>query len=268
MALDTRAGTQAARQFVLEHHYASAWVAATQCYGLIDHSPDLDDYPDPHPSALTAAGRLVGVAVLSVPQHVAVLSKPFPDLIPYTEAIDLGRFVLLDPVAANGESWFLARVFRHARRRGVRGVVAFADPVPRRRADGTLILPGHVGWAYQGHNATYLGRSTPSRQIQLPDGTSLPGRAVSKLVGNEPGAGGVALRLRQAGAPEPARDEPPAAWLQRALHSVGATTIRHPGKHKYAWRLDRSPASQLAQPAQPYPKSIDPRPSATTGAPR
>jgi hypothetical protein len=256
--LDTRDGKHAARHLILDHHYAASWPAAMHCFGLIDRAPQLDDYPDPHPSAVTRAGRLVGAAVLSVPQHVAVVAKPFPRLTPYREAADLGRFLLLDPVAANAESWFLARVFRLARQRGVRGVVAFADPVPRRRGDGALVLPGHVGWSYQGHNAVYLGRSTPRPQILLPDGTNLPGRAVSKLAGSEPGARGVAARLRELGAPTVDAGETPAAWLDRALPAIGATIIRHPGKHKYAWRLDRGPTSQLGQPAMPYPKSIDP----------
>jgi len=264
--LDDRDGKRAARRLIVDHHYAGSWPAAMHCFGLIDRAPQLDYYPDPHPSALTAAGRLVGVAVLSVPQHVAVVANPFPHLTPYHEAADLGRFLLLDPVAVNAESWFLARVFRLARRRGVRGVVAFADPVPRRRADGTFVLPGHVGWSYQGHNAIYLGRSSASPQILLPDGTSLPGRAASKIASAEPGAGGVAARLRRLGAPGPAAGEAPTAWFARALPAIGATIIRHPGKHKYAWRLDRTPASRLAQPSLPYPKSIDPITATAVGS--
>ncbi|MEU9507788.1 hypothetical protein AB0D32_16105 [Micromonospora sp. NPDC048170] len=93
----------AARQFTAEHHYASTWPAARLCYGLTDRAPHLDDYPDPHPSAVTPEGRIVGVAVLSVPQHPAVLLNPFPRLTPHYESINLGRLVLLDPVPANSE---------------------------------------------------------------------------------------------------------------------------------------------------------------------
>ncbi|MEU9507791.1 hypothetical protein AB0D32_16120 [Micromonospora sp. NPDC048170] len=118
-------------------------------------------------------------------------------------------------------------------------------------------MPGHVGWTYQGHNATYLGRTTATRQILLPDGTSLPGRAISKLTSGDFGSQGVAARLRRLGAPPPA-GEPLAVWLPRALTVIGASTIRHPGKHKYAWQIHHSPAARLAQPARPYPRAIDP----------
>jgi hypothetical protein len=246
----------AAQRFVLEHHYSAAWPAAKLCFGLIDHTPHLDDYPAPHPSALTARGRIVGVAVLSVPTHQAVLTNPFPGLRPNHESMDLGRFSLLDPVAANAESWFLARVFRAIRSLGVLGVVAFADPVPRLRG-GELIMPGHVGWAYQGSNGVYLGRTRPSRDIVLPDGTSLPGRAASKVTGGESGRGGVTARLTSYGAPPPRPGEPPAAWLTRAAAAIGAVTTRHPGKHKYAWQLGRSRDARLALPGRDYPKAPD-----------
>jgi hypothetical protein len=39
----------------------------------------------------------------------------------------LSRFVLVDAVPANGESWFLGQLFAAAAREGLRGVVSFAD---------------------------------------------------------------------------------------------------------------------------------------------
>ncbi|MEV0734184.1 hypothetical protein [Polymorphospora sp. NPDC050346] len=249
---------RAARLFVTEHHYAASWPATRLCYGLIDRTPHEEHrYPLPHPTALLKHGRLVGVAALSVPQHPAVLLNPFPDLVPCYESIDLGRFVLLDPVPGNAESWFLARAFRLAAADGIRAVVAYADPVPRQRGDGTQIMPGHIGWSYQGHNALYLGRSSPARITLLPVGTSLPARTVSKLHAAHPGAGGVTTRLRQLGAPPPTANEPTTTYLPRALDAIGAVTIHHPGKHKYAWQLDRSPAARLAQRVLPYPKAAD-----------
>lgn len=61
------------------------------------------------------------------------------------------RFVLLDECPGNSESWFLARCFDALLADGVRGVVPFADPVPRRTASGRLVMPGHVGTIYQGY---------------------------------------------------------------------------------------------------------------------
>lgn len=245
-----------ARRFVVEHHYSGTWPAARLRYGLIDRTPHLDAYPNPDPSALTPLGRLVGVAVLAVPMHPRVLLTPFPDLAPYAESLELARLVLLDPVPGNGETWFLARAFRRAACAGVRGVVAFSDPIPRRRRN-RLILPGHVGYAYQGHNALYLGRGTARTLILLPDGTSLPARAAAKLTGAESGRHGVAARLTRLGAPPPTPQEPPGRWLTRALDEIGATRIRHPGNHRYAWPLHRR-AARIGLPALPYPKSAAP----------
>lgn len=107
--------------------------------------------------------RLVGVAVFGVPVQRAVLSSALPTLEPYRESQELSRFVLLDEVPANAESWFLARCFGELRDAGVRGVVSFADPVPRRAADGTVLAPGHVGIIYQAAGAAYAGRRVRDR---------------------------------------------------------------------------------------------------------
>src|SRR5262245_25151347 len=109
--------------------------------------------------------------------HPRVLTGPFPHLEPYHESLELARLVLLDEVPANAESWLCAEAFRRAARRGVRGLVAFCDPVPRRR-HGKLIMPGHWGCTYQSLSATYLGRGTPRSLILLPDATALPARAI------------------------------------------------------------------------------------------
>jgi hypothetical protein len=49
-----------------------------------------------------------------VPSHPAVVRNVFPDLRPYHESLVLSRFVLVDAVPANGESWFLGQVFAAA----------------------------------------------------------------------------------------------------------------------------------------------------------
>jgi hypothetical protein len=82
----------AARGFVLHWHYAGTWPSARQRYGLWEELPD------------GAGMRLVGAAVLSVPTNKRVLTNVFPNLVPYYESIELGRFVLIDEVPGNGDS--------------------------------------------------------------------------------------------------------------------------------------------------------------------
>lgn len=119
-----------AKAFCAAHHYAGAsYPAAIRRYGLIDR----------------ADGRLVGAAVLGAPVSSKVLTGPLPTLEPYRESVELSRFVLLDECPANTESWMLTRAFEDLRAHGIRGVVSFADPVPRWTAAGVLIKPGHFG---------------------------------------------------------------------------------------------------------------------------
>ena len=80
-------GEDDTRQFVTAHHYSRSYPAAVLRYGLFD---------------LTAAPVLAGVAVMSVPASKRVLTNAFPDLEPYRQTLELGRFVLTDPVPANG----------------------------------------------------------------------------------------------------------------------------------------------------------------------
>ncbi|WP_406834828.1 hypothetical protein ACICHK_00190 [Streptomyces sp. AHU1] len=136
-----------AKPFVLTHHYSHSYPAAKVQLGLFDVSG--------------RARRLTGVAVFGVPVSSAVLTKPFPDLEPFTQSVECSRFVLLDECPGNSESWFLARCYAALLEDGVRGVVSFADPVPRRTASGILVMPGHVGTIYAATNAIYAGRATP-----------------------------------------------------------------------------------------------------------
>lgn len=170
-----------ARAFVCRHHYTASYPAARLAWGV---------FTDDEAFAVDGHG-LVGVAVLSVPMRAAVLTNVFPELEPFAESLELGRFVLTDATPANAESWFLAQVWRRAAAAGIREVVSFADPMPRHRTitdvdeTGQLrtrtetITPGHVGAIYQATNAIGLGRSTartlnyvPSAGIVLSERTS------------------------------------------------------------------------------------------------
>jgi len=132
-----------AKAWICGHHYSGTYPAALRRYGLLDIGG-------------TAGPQLAGVAVLSVPASRQVLTVVFPGLEPYAQSAELGRLVLAPSVAANGESWFLAEVFRMAARRGLRGIVSFNDPVARYAADGTMTMPGHIGIIYQASNALCL----------------------------------------------------------------------------------------------------------------
>jgi hypothetical protein len=219
-----------AKSFVCRHHYSATYPAARFRFGLFE------------------AGELVGVAVFSHPCNDRVLTNCFP-AIEVAALVELGRFVLLDRVPGNGETWFLARCFEQLRGQ-VAGVVSFSDPVPRRTAVGALVFPGHVGTIYQAHNATYLGRATARTLRVLPDGTILSARAIAKLPARDQGWRYTTELLRRYGAPRPGRDL--RAW---AAEWVPALTrpLRHRGNHRYAWGLDKSARRSLPA-SLPYPK--------------
>src|SRR5260370_29472442 len=88
----------------------------------------INPYSGSYPSArfrfgLYRGGKLCGTAVFSHPCNDLVLTNVFPG--PAVSAVELGRFVLLDSVPANGETWFLARCFEYLRRLDLVGVTTF-----------------------------------------------------------------------------------------------------------------------------------------------
>jgi hypothetical protein len=231
-----------AKAYVERHHYTRSYVASRLRYGFWDRR-----------------GALLGVAVLSVPVRRAVLSGPFPELVPFQESLELGRFALADRAPANAESWFLGQLFRLAGREGVRGVVSFSDPVARRDATGRLVFPGHIGVIYQAANALYAGRGTARTVLVLPDGRVLNERALAKVRALESRHAYVEDLLRGFGAP-PRCGADPAAWLPRALAAAGVQRLRHPGNHRYLFRLGDRAARRsvvVALPSLPYPKCTD-----------
>jgi len=232
-----------AKGFVVGHHYSGSYPAARIRFGLY------------------CAEALVGVAVLSTPVASKVLTSVFPGLAPSYESIELGRFVLVDAVPANGESFFLGQVFRLAAAQGIRGVVSFSDPVPRRAGDGRLVIPGHVGTIYQATNARYLGRGTARTLRLLPDGTVLNARSAQKVRSQEQGHEHIERLLVSYGARVMTRGEDPTAWLGRALIQAGTRCVRHAGNHRYAFVVGRTSTErrhvEMAMTARPFPKTID-----------
>lgn len=235
--IDTRAhevhpldGDAEAKAFVLAHHYSGTYPAARRRFGLF------------------RAGQLCGVAVFSHPCSDAVLTSVFPG--DARDSMELGRFVLLDELPSNAESWFIGRAFALLRREGVRGVVSFSDPLPRRDAAGVVTTPGHVGVIYQASNGCYLGRATPRTLHLLPDGSTFSARAAQKVRRRERGWRYAVGQLVDAGAP-PAPTGDLVEWLRLALRRLD--TVRHPGNHKYAWALQRRAHVALPE-SLPYPR--------------
>jgi hypothetical protein len=234
-----------AKRFVLEHHYSASYPAARFRVGLFR-------------AASSAPAQLVGVAVFSVPMTNYAIPK-------YTglqaaAGVDLGRFVLLDEVEANGESYFLGRAFEIlARARPELGaVISYSDPLPRVNEFGEQVMPGHVGTIYQAHNGRYCGRARGDVLTLTRSGRAVSRRSLSKIRNEERGAGAAYQALVAAGAPARRPLEDPRAYVERAIAEGPFRRVRHPGNHVYAWPLgDRRVRRQLLErfaPALPYPK--------------
>lgn len=220
-----------ARRFVEQHHYSASYPAARFRVGLY------------------LTGKLVGVAVFSVPTNDLALTTWFPGS--PRDHVELGRFVLLNEVPSNGETWFLARAFELLRGR-VGGVLSFSDPLPRTTADGETVFVGHIGTIYQAHNARYVGRTTVRTWHVLPDATILSARSIHKVRARERGFGPVVEKLQGFGA-GPFVGEP-REWLAKWLPRI-TQRVRHPGNHRYLWGLDRAVRRHVERlPSLPFPK--------------
>lgn len=223
-------GDAVARDFVLAHHYSGSLPAARFRFGLY------------------RAGQLHGVAVFSVPCRNEVLTKVFPG--DPMASIELGRLVLLDEVAFNGESWFVSRCWPTLARSGIRGVVSFSDPMRRTSIAGHVVMPGHIGGIYQALGARFWGRAKARILRLLPDGTVFSERAMSKVRLREKGWEYAARQLVEAGAPAPT--EVNSVWLRIALASA-TRPLRHPGNFRYLFAVDRA-VPTVYGPTLQYPK--------------
>jgi hypothetical protein len=227
-----------AKAFVLEHHYSGSYPAARFRYGLYYKT-----------------GDLVGVAVFSVPAAQGVITSNLPCA--PNEGVELGRFVLLDSVPGNGESWFLGRCFAMLRQEQLFGVVSYSDPMPRTNAEGRRVFAGHLGTIYQAHNARYLGRGGRRTIRLLPNGTTFSDRAATKIRSGERGWRYSAAILQRLGADELSEDADKAqrlSWLSTWRERL-TRPARHPGNHRYVWSLSKQGRRHL-QPGIPYPKDI------------
>lgn len=216
-----------AKAFVVGHHYSGSYVAARARFGLYTR------------------GQLVGVAVFSQPTSNRVL-----DLAPGERRAELGRFVLLDEVPSNGESFFLARCFDQLRVDGYDGIVSYSDPTQRRNDRGEVVFAGHYGCVYQSCNATYLGLSPPHTVRLFADGSAVSNRALSKIRSQERGWRYAVDELVAHGAAPPSGDL--RTWLAAELPRI-TRTLRSSGKHRYVFCLNRRLRRSMPV-SLPYPK--------------
>lgn len=249
-------GTNAARAFIGTHHYSGSFPAALTCYALLER---------------TGAHRqeIAGVAVFSVPIQPRAAAAYGAGPLSFC---DLGRFVLLDHVGSNAETWFLARALRllAADRQTPDGtpafplVIAYSDPVPRTNSTGGIRFAGHFGGIYRDSAALYLGRTRPRRLWLSTEGTVVSERALSKLRTGDRGAAYAYGMLRALGAPKRHPGERDATYVARALTEGPFHPLRHNGNHVYAFPLG-SPAARRAlrrrlETGLPRPIRTDPPP--------
>ncbi len=214
-----------AAEFVERHHYAGSCSSRSHTFGLYQR------------------GHLAGVAVFGALPSMNAHRFVFGDL-GTKVAVTLGRFVLVDSVPGNGESWFIARCFDLLRERGVVAVESCADPVR-----------GHCGVIYQATNGHHVGRTRRATRYMLPDGTELSNRASSKLTGGERGADRAIDQLVSFGATPPDPGESVTSWLRRWRKQL-CRSFRHPGNYRYLWALDKRHRRTILGRFEevPYPK--------------
>jgi len=232
-----------AREFVNTHHYSHSYPFAIERIGLF-------------------RGReLVGVCVFSFPINNAVI--PRYTGLPAEAGTELGRFILLDEVPYNAESFFLAGALKalSSLRPDISSVVAYSDPMPRTTEDGQIVLPGHIGIAYQASNARYLGRASGKTLYLTRNGVALSSRGISKIRLQEHGAQSAEKRLVSLGAEPRQFGQDPSEWIDNILAGNTFQKIRHPGNHIYAWPIGnarrKNEISKSFSPTLNFPKSMD-----------
>ena len=232
----TRIKPAVAERFVEAHHYSGTCSPPAHPYGLHDR------------------GELVGVSVFGPPPSMNAHRKVFPTLTT-SEAVTLGRFVLVDAVPGNGESWFAARCFELlARDEGIAAVESCSDPEPRLADDGRVVHKGHIGTIYQALNGIYIGKTNPASLRMLPDGRVFSNKSSYKVRTGDVGRGYAGDQLVAYGATPLEAGEDPEAWLEHWRGKL-TTKRRHYGNHRYIWSLSRRRRREVLRfPALPYPK--------------
>ena len=224
---------RAARDFIATHHYLPNFPAAIFSAGLFGEGP---------------AGRsvLLGVAVFAVPSTNAVITRHTGFADP-AAGTTLARFLLLDEVPQNAESWMLARAFRLLRteKPHIEAVVSYSDP-----------QAGHIGRIYQALSAAHRG-ITRSRTIYRVGAVPVSGRTLSKIRLGERGAAGAIDQIVALGAPRPLPTESAGTWLDRLHRERILLRVPHPGLFTYVFELSRRARVRGRDlPRKAYPKML------------
>lgn len=225
-----------AAPFVRHHHYSGSIPVTRLSVGLFRKTG-------------VAPAHLAGVAMFSVPMNGHAIPTHLG--LAAHQGVELGRYVLLDEIPGNGESFFAKRAFSLLRRvkPSVIGVLAYSDPVERRAPDGAIIKPGHIGGIYRCLSANALGRSRPRTQRLTPDGQPFSERAASKIRNGETGHAYAIDELVRRGAPAPAGN--PRDWYDDLVATGWLRAVRHPGNYVYGFPLTRR-AKMAARQAPTY----------------
>jgi len=242
LAVDIIDTCRDAAPFVKAHHYAASMPVARLSVGLFANGSG-------------GCAELAGVCVFSHPVKDASVPKNTGLPNPRT-ACDLGRLVLTDAIAGNGESWFLSRALRLLRQEKpeILSVISYADPVRRIDDRGRVFLPGHVGALYAVMGSRYVGRSSPRTDLIMPNGRPIPSRTISKIRARETGHRYATEELLRAGARARGRSETPVDWLADLERSGFLSRRRHPGNHTYVFPLTKAARlSARRVPGLPYP---------------
>lgn len=218
-----------ARAFIEQHHYLQSYPAARVAVGLFGRNAVLE-----------------GVAVFAVPTTNAVITRHtgFDD--PESGCV-LARLILTDAVPQNGESFFVARAFRHLRRErpNIEAVVSYSDPGA-----------GHIGRVYCALSAAHRAVTCP-RTVLRAAGKTISGRTLSKIRLGEQGHVGAIEQLVALGLPRPKMFEDPSAWLWRLERERLLVRHRQAGLYAYCFELTREARRRgRALPRLPYPKAL------------
>jgi len=186
------------RSFVSDHHYTGSCPPCRHAIGLY------------------AEGRLVGAAVFGPPAYAQTASSVL-DGAEGEQVLELRRLVLLDGVARNAESWFLARAMKMLPAE-TEVVVAFSDAAL------------HYGACYQAANFIYTGRTSPTYHYVGADGSYLHKRAPWEWA-------------RQTGVSE-----------REVAEERGLVRVEDPPRFRYMYPLTRRARREVQPRALPYPK--------------